>query len=173
MTSIFFRGVLFFCSYFPLTLIICYLQFGVWPWWVIALLGGLFGIVPLFGTWFYLWWVRRTIDPIRAKVTSFSKHDSEVMSYIASYLVPFVTFQLGDKQAVALLVFVGVLLILYVRSDMIYINPMLNIWGYHLYEVEVEHSRRAHYYIARKPLERYAEIRFVPLGNDIYLESKR
>ncbi|MDQ2906355.1 MAG: hypothetical protein M3Y81_22775 [Chloroflexota bacterium] len=172
MPSIFIRGVLFFCSYFPLTLIICVLQYDQWPWWVIALLGGVLGCGSLALTAFYFWWMRRTAYVEQKKVTNFSKHDSEVMSYIASYLIPFVTFPLGYvKQILTLVIFVGVLLVIYVHSNMIYINPMLSLCGYHLYEIEVEHSERTHYYIARKPLERNREIRFVVLSDDIYLEK--
>jgi len=63
------------------------------------------------------------------------------------------------------------LLVLYVRSNMIYINPILNFFGYHLYEVEIEASQSAHYYITRKPPERGREIRFVRLSDDIFLEK--
>ena len=166
------RIVLFFCSYFPLTLIICALQSDQWPWWIIALIGGVPGLGSLALTGFYFWLMRRTAYVQQKKVTSFSKHDSEIMSYIASYIIPFVTFPLGGwKQIVTLLIFVVVLLVIYVQSNMIYINPMLSIVGYHLYEIEVEQSQRSHYYIARKPLERTPEIRFVPLSDDIYLEK--
>jgi hypothetical protein len=171
VASIFIRVVLFFCSYFPLTLILCVLQYDQWPWWVTALVGGVFGIGSLALTWFYFWYMRRAYGE-QKKVTSFSSHDSEVMNYIAAYLIPFVTFQLGSiKQGITLGIFVLVLLVLYVRSNMIYINPILNFFGYHLYEVEIEASQSAHYYITRKPPERGREIRFVRLSDDIFLEK--
>lgn len=172
MPTIFIRCMLFMCSYFPLTLIVCVLQYHIWPWWVLALLGGVAGLGSVGVTLCYLWYMQHTVAYQQVKVNDFSTHDADVMSYIASYLVPFVTFPLGGrKQILTLLIFMAVLMIIYVRSNMIYINPVLNIFGYHLYEVEVEHSRRAHYYIARKPLERGCDIRFVVLSDDIYLEK--
>jgi hypothetical protein len=161
------------CSYFPLTLIICVLQYQIWPWWVLALLGGVFGLGSVGVTLLYLGYMRHTLPYQQETVSNFSPHDADVMSYIASYLVPFVTFPLGGgKQIATLLIFIAVLMIIYVRSNMIYINPVLNIFGYHLYEIEVgPHSQRSHYYIARKPLERGHEIRFVVLSDDIYLEK--
>ncbi len=105
-------------------------------------------------------------------VTDFQKHDADVMGYIASYLIPFVTFPLDSwQQIAALLVFIGVLLIVYVNSNMIYINPMLNLIGYHLYEVKLEHSALSHYYIARKGVRCNETIRFVRLSDDIFLEK--
>ncbi len=170
MPTILMRGILFFCSYFPLTVIVCVLQYGVWPWWVVALIAGIPGAGSLLVTWFYFRLKWRTGNVQHKKVTSVSKHDADVMNYIASYIVPFVTFSLGStKQIITLVIFVGVLLILYVHSNMIYINPMLSLARYHLYEIEVENSQSSHYYIARKPLER--EIHFVELSNNIYLEK--
>jgi hypothetical protein len=172
MPTIFIRVMLFFCSYFPLTMIICVLQYDVWPWWITVLVAGVPGLGSLALTWVYFQWMRRKAYVEQKKIIGFSRHDSEVMGYIASYLVPFVTFPLGYvKQIVTLLIFVAVLLVVYVRSNMIYINPVLSICGYHLYEVEVEHSQRTHYYIARKRIERNREIRFVQLSDDIYLEK--
>src|SRR6266567_5801542 len=166
MPSIFIRGMLFFCSYFPLVLIFCILQLGKWPLWIVALLFGVVGIGSLLVTWFYFSLMRRRAYVEQQKVISFNSRDSEVMSYIASYLIPLVTFPLDTlRQIAVLLVFIVVLLVIYVHSSMIYINPMLNIFGYHLYEIEIEHSKRPHYYIARKPLERDHEIRFVHLSN--------
>jgi hypothetical protein len=169
--TVFIRGMLFFCSYFPLTLIICILLFGKWPLWAIALFFGIVGIGSLLATWLYFSLMRRRAYVEQKKVIDFASRDAEVMSYIASYLIPLVTFPLGTAQQIAVLfVFIVVLFIIYVHSNMIYINPMLNVAGYRLYEVEIEHSKRPHYYIARKPLERDQEIRFVRLSNDIYLE---
>jgi hypothetical protein len=168
------RCILFLCSYAPLTLIICVLQYGVWPLWTLALLAGVVGIGSMLGTLFYLWWMRRGNSVFEKRVERFDGHDSDVMAYIATYIIPFVTFPLGAlKQIIALVFFLLVLLLIYVRSNMIYVNPVLSLFGYHLYEVEIEYSTRSHYYIARKPLERGHNIRFVRLSDDIYLESKR
>lgn len=172
MATIGMRIMLFFCSYFPLTLIISILAIGLWPWWAIALVFGVLGLGSLTLTWVYCSWMLRKQYVEQKRVVNFSRRDSEVMSYIASYLIPFVSFQLGSwQQILALGIFLTVLLIIYVHSNMIYINPMLNVAGYRLYEIEVEHSQNPHYYIARKRLERDHEIRFVALSKDIYLEK--
>ncbi|HLG60385.1 MAG TPA: hypothetical protein VKY19_00520 [Ktedonosporobacter sp.] len=174
MTTIGMRVMLFFCSYFPLTFIISILAIGLWPWWVIALLFCTLGLGSLALTWVYFSWMLRRQYVEQKRVVNFARRDSEVMGYIASYLIPFVSFQLGSWQQIfALGIFLTVLLIIYVHSNMIYINPMLNVVGYRLYEIEIEHSQGTHYYIAKKRLERDHAIRFVALSKDIYLESKR
>lgn len=166
------RAILFLCSYSPLTLIICILQYGIWPLWVVIVLGVAVCVGSVVFTGLFFTWMRRTDPPRTKKLQEFSKHDSEVMSYIASYLIPFVTFSLdGVKQVFTLLIFIGVLAVIYVRSNMIYINPILSIAGYHLYEIKIEGSEQPHYYIARKLLERNHDICFVHLSEDIYLEK--
>ena len=95
------------------------------------------------------------------------------MSYIASYLLPFVTFPLDKpEQIAALLVFIGVLLILYINSNMIYINPMFNLVGYHLYEITIQSDQMSHYLIARQGIKPDKMLYFVEIGDNVYLEKK-
>jgi hypothetical protein len=129
------------------------------------------GVVCLLLAWLYMLWGRRNLPQGNGKLLEFGRKDSEVMSYIATYLIPFVTFSLDTwVQMGALFIFVVVLLILYVNSNMIYINPMLNLFGYHLYEVTIEHSKHPYYYIAHKRLIRDDDIHFVYVSDDILLE---
>ncbi len=170
MPTVFIRGILFISSYFPLTLILCVLLHNKHPYWSV----GVFGVTVSFLilAWGYIRWSRNHMAVSHERLTDFQKRDSEVMSYIASYLIPFVTFPLDTvEQVVGLIIFVVVLLILYVNTNMIYVNPMLNLVGYHLYEVNIEHSTSSHYYIARKRMTRDSEIQFVHLSDDILLEK--
>ena len=170
MPTVFIRCVLFLSSYFPLMLIFGILIFAKQP--IIAEILVAFGLSCVIGTWGYLRWSRRHLQGWNEKVIDFQQRDADVMSYIASYLVPFITFPLDYlQQVIALVVFMLVLLIVYVNTNMIYINPMLNLAGYHLYEINIEHSRRKHYYIARKHLIRDEMIHFVHLSDDIFLEK--
>src|SRR5436190_261073 len=100
------------------------------------------------------------------------------MLFLSSYfpLMLIISILLLGKQfglSVALFVFLSVLLIVYINTNMIYINPMLNMLGYHLYEVHIEHSALSHYYIARQRLIRGEMISFVRLSDDIFLERVR
>ena len=106
------------------------------------------------------------------KVQSYSKRDSEVMGYIASYLIPFASLQLDkNRNILAMVIFLLVLAVIYVNSNMVYINPVLSFCGYRIYEIEVENSQRSKYYIARHALERQNTISYVELSDDIYLEK--
>jgi hypothetical protein len=171
MPTIQMRVLLFFSSYFPLFLIIGILVFS--KSWIVALVIFVADSVFVYALWRYLRTRKRDNQHSFSKVTGYQQRDSEAMSYIASYIVPFATFSLDAiPQLLALIVFIVMLLILYVNSHMIYVNPMLNIMGYHLYEIEVEHGDRTIYYLARKRLARKEIIHYVSISDDVWLEIK-
>jgi hypothetical protein len=62
--------------------------------------------------------------------------DPDVAAYAATYLLPFLTVFSGSWQDVASLVgFIGILGVIYVRSRLIYINPVLTVLGFRLWRV--------------------------------------
>jgi hypothetical protein len=170
MPTIYMRMLLFFSSYFPLFLILGILFAS--KNWILTVAIICLGSLTLFELWRYLHDRRRRMQHSFSKILDYSRRDSEAMSYIASYVVPFATFSLDViSQALALAVFVIVLMVLYVNSNMIYINPMLNLVGYHLYEIEIEHSSHSHYYLARKRLARGEIIHYVRISDEVLLEQ--
>jgi hypothetical protein len=96
------------------------------------------------------------------------------MGYVASYVIPFVTFPFnGWQQVSAVLVFLFVLGVVYVNSEMLCINPMLNLVGYRVYEITVEHSAETHALITRRQrrLKHNDVIRVIDAGRGILLEK--
>ncbi len=168
MPSFFVRCMLFVSSYFPLALIFSIFLFDRQrSWAVIILLVGLSGLVIML-LYFLLIAPRRAI--LHEKVAELQKRDGDVMSYIASYLIPFVAFPFNSwEQIAAIIVFMIALLVVYVNSNMIYINPMLNLIGYHLYEVTLEHSELSHYLIIRDRIVRGERLHLVKIGESIFL----
>ena len=169
------RILLFLSSYFPLFIIFSLLWYERHFWLSIGV--GAASVLTLLALVGYLFLVRRTNQRLTRKVVSVERKDGEVMGYIASYLIPFVTFSIDNEhgqvsvtQVLALAIFLLVLLIIYVSSNMIYINPVLNIFGYHLYTIEIENGGREVYYLAKKPVKRDESISYVRLSDDIYLE---
>jgi hypothetical protein len=75
------------------------------------------------------------------EVVQVRRRDGEAMSYIVTYLLPFLAVPFGNfEQAVSMGIFFLVLAVLYVNSDMIHINPMLNLLGFHIYEIELKNG---------------------------------
>lgn len=64
------------------------------------------------------------------------KRDGDVAAYAATYLLPFVTvFSNSLRDVLTLAAFIAFLGIIYVRSRLIYVNPLLALFGYHLWQV--------------------------------------
>ena len=62
--------------------------------------------------------------------------DGEVLSYIAVYLVPFLGLDLTEINDVVLFCgFLVVLCIVYINSNMLFVNPLLSLAGFHTFEV--------------------------------------
>jgi len=170
MPGLFVRCLLFISSYFPLSVIFSILLWEKHLFWaVLILLIGLSGLVILL-LYFLLIVPRRTRS--HETVTSLERHDGDVLSYVASYLVPFVSLDLTGTQIWAVLVFLVVLLIIYVNSNMIYINPMLNILGYHLYEITIDHNEASFYLLTRQRVALQSYMHVVHIGDTTFLQVK-
>ncbi len=171
MPSLPVRCMLFCSSYFPLSFIFSILLWAPPFYWSIGIFTcGVFSLLIMF-----LFIKRRYREGGRsqAKVVEVEKRDENVMGYIATYLVPFVTFPVDSPQkTLALLALFVVLLVLYVNSNMIYINPMFNLVGYHLYEIKIDSDEVSHYLIARRIIRPNMLLYFVEMSDGVYLERK-
>ena len=80
--------------------------------------------------------------------------DSETMSYIVTYLLPFLNIDFSDRHAAfALGIAFAVVGVLYVNSNMLYINPVLSLAGFHLFEVETSEHTSAILICRRRPFD--------------------
>lgn len=74
----------------------------------------------------------------RYQLSDADERGGDVMAYVATYLIPFAGFSVGDLRSFAALgLFLAVLGVLYVRSGLFAINPVLAMAGYHLYRAEL------------------------------------
>ncbi len=170
MPSILIRILLCLSSYFPLAAI-CAVQFffNGKRYAGIAVLA--IGTLGLIGITIYLK-VARRLNPISLNVQSVSRRDGEAMSYIVSYLLPFIALPTANPaNIISLAVFLLALMVLYINSGMIHINPMLNLAGWHVYEATFENGDTAAL-LSRRRIRRGRDIRIIKMDDDIYLEAK-
>jgi len=173
MRTVFARCMLFISSYSPLALIIGVLFFAeqrilALSFWIVGGAGLLFMLV-------YLFLAVPKISPTQYKVTARHAKGGDVMGYVASYIVPFVTFPLnGWQQTFSLLTFIFILGVIYINSeDMLRVNPVFNLLGYKLYEITVEHNEESYALITHRGVKRNDIIHVVRFGNGIFLERRK
>lgn len=136
MSSKLTKLMFFLSSYFPLFLILTFTKSNTWGYWNLTpLIIGLSALLWLCG-WF-IWAKEKSSEQIIIKKSK--SKDPEVVAYIISYLLPMAGNKLSEFDGVVtIIIFFIVIMILNLNSNLVYINPVLNAIGYHLYEVELE-----------------------------------
>jgi len=165
------RWLLFFSSYIPLMLVFCVLLVAKQPFWALGVFIFALLVFAVMLIYFFRLAPKVTADaPV--KVRELHARDSDAMSYMATYLLPFVVYPLeGWQQILALAIVVFVLGYVYVNSNMIYINPMLNLAGFHLYDVAVEHDEKHYSLIAHRRIVHGDILHPIKLGDDILMDK--
>lgn len=109
----------------------------------------------------------------RIRVDSVTSRDGDAMSYIVTYLLPFLAVKLNDvTDVVSLGIVLVVIAVLYVNSNMIYTNPVLNIAGYHIFEIHDADGKTAVLICKRAYIRTGSEIDVISVGDYTVLEKK-
>jgi hypothetical protein len=79
---------------------------------------------------------KRTNNPKQLKIKSANKMNHIYMEYLISYIIPFLAFDFSDLFDIAALMLLIITIgIIYINSDLLYININFNIRGYNLYNI--------------------------------------
>ena len=163
------RAVLFLSSYAPLALIFAGLFWRDRP--VAAAVNLAIAALSLLGLAVFFLGAHR-LAPRQSKVVSIRGRDDQVMSYVMSYLVGFLSVAFGDtRHLLALAAFFLLLAYIYVNANVIHVNPALNLLFYHLYEITLEDGE-VYNLIARGRIRRGATLSFATVGDDILLQKR-
>ena len=162
--------LMFLSSYAPLFLVLA-IRTSSWRLSLAWLVVALFGFVGLQGI---LRGARSTTpEPIEAH--SIEPRSAEVAAYLASYLVAFVAGgPTGGRDLISLGIYLVVLAVVYIRTGLMYINPVLAIQGYRL----VSATTRAGddeipvVVLTKSDSVRPRRILGVRIANGVYLETQ-
>lgn len=139
--TLFSKLILFLSSYIPLGIICLIIDFESFKFPFFKHHVSEFSLLvlilslPILLFLFIRYFRKRPTGKEQMNIISVKNMDSEILSYIFTYILPFLGFPEGRRIyiIVFLLFIIG---ILYIRSDMIGINPLLSIFGYHILKVE-------------------------------------
>ncbi len=71
------------------------------------------------------------------KVTSTKKRSIDLINYTIPYIIPFVGVDLSTwGDIISLIIFLSMMMILTIRSQSVFMNPVLLMIGYNLYDIE-------------------------------------
>ncbi len=94
---------------------------------------------------------------MNVKVTSIKDRSFDLIGYTIPYIVLFVGVDLSKLwDIMSLVVFLLMMMIIAIRSGAVFFNPVLLMWGYHMYDVEYSFDEKNEYALvfSQKPLRR-------------------
>lgn len=162
------RLALFVSSYAPLLLLFGVLRsFGSgWPTVACFVVAGM-SVVALGAVW---WVVSTKLATDNATFTDARSKDADVMAYVVTYVVPFAAAtNQDDATRWGLALFAVMISVLYVRSAVFYVHPLLLIAGVHVFEA----SRGGVPVIVmtrQRNLRQSCDLKVVSLALNVYLE---
>lgn len=133
--SLLVRLVMLAAAYSPLLLLLAVLNSFRLEWLRWVLLG--LSAAGVVGTLLFLFLAipRRNATP--EVLSRVKPRDAEALKFFASYVVPFfVTTSAPTAARWGLLIYLLMIAVLYVQSDLYYSNPLLALWGYRVFEAD-------------------------------------
>jgi len=130
-------------------------------------------VVALLALWLVMF-ASRNKKGTALTVTHSRPKDGDVLAYTATYLVPFLTVDLAHIEGVVILAsFLFVLGVVYVNSDMLFVNPALNLAGYHSFWITDANDHEYSLITRRIELNKDTTITPTKVGKYVRLEVKR
>jgi hypothetical protein len=98
--------------------------------------------------------------------------DGDAIGYVATYVVPFAALGVSSWQSkLALLFFIALIGLLYIRAHLFYVNPLLSAVGFRLFEVETLSGRIMLVLSRQKFMPAKSTVDVQTLSDYIFLEA--
>jgi hypothetical protein len=128
------RVRLFLSSFVPLFIILS-IRFEDWALQAVFATLALVGLITLVA----MFRNARRIGAEPHSIEAVADRGAEVAGYLATYLLPFVTApEPSPRDLIAYGLFLAVVGVVYVRSDMLQINPLIYLGGYRVWSIRTE-----------------------------------
>lgn len=163
------RALLTLTSFAPLWLGLGVLEIpgGGWAALPLYLLAG---ISPV-ALWRYFRWVRR-ISATEQTVVRATRRDQDLLGYVAAYLIPFAFINSDGLRAMIVLgLFLLLVIGLAVHARIYYVNPLLAIAKYRIFEVELGNGATVVLMTRREHLPQGTSIQVRTIDQHVYVEA--
>ena len=165
------QGILFLSSYSPLFVVFALLDtFGAGPPSLACIAIAAIGValalcvLPI---------INHQVQPSELQVETTQIRDGDALAYIATYLIPFAAIgatTIRERSAVAL--FFILLGIVYIRSELFYVNPLLALVGYRLFQVATPQGASVVLITRRRFVAPSSRMMARRLGSYVYWEAR-
>ena len=133
---------LFIVAYVPLAVILAIQTCNAWPWHIGEPRTYVFLITLIWSAWGLVDGYRLPKGTLRKgsiKATVHDIHDQSgaVAAYLATYLLPFIGIDFTIQETLSLLVFLAVICLIFIGSDLVAINPTIYIFRWRVVRAKV------------------------------------
>jgi hypothetical protein len=164
------RILLFISAYTPLLLIFIlrYSQVGSRNFWIFTFALFLANLI-----WIPVFIIARKWNIKTFTVKKSKNRTSDALDYIIAYIIVFLGFNFKQWQDVAsIAILLIVIFFVYIHSNLIFINPLLNVFGYKIHDVEISEGGNIVLITRKFKLVKKQVIEATRMSDSIYLERE-
>jgi hypothetical protein len=169
MPSPFSQFVLFASSFAPLFVLFGILEsFGGGLASILCYLVAFLALLGLAGYWHRV----QAQQTIQQQITNASARDQDLIGYVVTYLLPFITLGTASwRERGAMLAVVALIALLYIRASLFYVNPLLALARYRLFEAELGSGRSVIIITKRRFFPPGAALKLRTITESVYVEA--
>lgn len=109
--------------------------------------------------------------PMKFRVKKSS--NSEYLLFVVTYLIPFYNLDFVWSDLISTIIMLSFIAILYIKSPLFAVNPILDLLGYNLYIIEIIDEKRDDILVTHKNLLlKDYEMQLIKFGDGIYITNK-
>lgn len=171
------KWMLFFSSYVPLWASMMFdtfsMKFNIYGF-PIPIFSILFAIMMFVSSYilYHSIEVKKSREPKYRTVSDYRRRDELLSSYLVAYIIPFVSLNYSNfSNWIILVIFLSVLASIQVRSDQLYINPLLAAMGYKIYEMEYENYETSLVVVDKDVQVQQGPLKMTEISSGIYLST--
>ncbi|NLX77491.1 MAG: hypothetical protein GXZ01_09030 [Clostridiaceae bacterium] len=120
-----------------------------------------FAVIAIIGFIAAIKIVSTKMKPDNREVTNVVSRNDQLPGYLVSCLFPFVGFHIIGADEFTALIFIFLIIgVLYVRTDLVYINPLLSLFGFNIYEVQFADKTKK-ILISRRSAQEIRQLKYI------------
>jgi hypothetical protein len=82
---------------------------------------------------------KRSFDGVPSEVLSIESVQHEHLTFLATYIIPLVVIDLNEpRNVIVLFSLLAAIGVIYVKTNLFYVNPSLALLGYHIYKIKLK-----------------------------------
>lgn len=139
---------------------------------IVAIISIILFLYSIFAYFKFRYDVNKTTE-LPFKVDSVESINYEHLTFLATYVIPLITFDFEKTQYIIVLGMLLVVMgIIYIKTDLFYANPSLALLGFHIYKVNGDfkggEKREGIIIITRKKLSKNDSVTYIKLDSRVY-----